>query len=185
MILQTQRLILRPWQEADAADLYQYAKDPRVGPIAGWQPHTSVEESRLIIRTVLAPPETYALVLRETGQAVGSASIMKPRSGSAPMGESEAEIGYWIGVPFWGQGLVPEAVERLLRRCFEDLGCTGVWCGYYDGNHQSKRVQEKCGFLYHHSSGLEPSPLGDLRVEHFSYLSRERYIFLHPDHRSG
>ena len=54
MILQTQRLILRPWQEADAADLYQYAKDPRVGPIAGWQPHTSVEDSLRVIRTVLS-----------------------------------------------------------------------------------------------------------------------------------
>ena len=45
-----------------------------------------------------------------------------------------------------GQGSIPEAVRELLRRCFEDLNCTAVWCGYYDGNLKSKRVQEKCGF---------------------------------------
>ena len=52
--LQTTRLILRPWREEDADDLYIYASDPEVGPPAGWPPHTSVENSREIIRTVLS-----------------------------------------------------------------------------------------------------------------------------------
>lgn len=46
MELTTKRLILRKWQESDAKSLYEYAKDPRVGPIAGWPIHTSVEDSR-------------------------------------------------------------------------------------------------------------------------------------------
>ena len=62
---------------------------------------------------------------------------------SAEMQENEAEIGYWIGRPYWGQGLIPEAVRCLLKRCFEDLGMTAVWCGYYDGNTKSRRVMEK------------------------------------------
>ena len=41
----TERLILRPWQESDAESLYKYARDPEIGPIAGWPPHTSVEDS--------------------------------------------------------------------------------------------------------------------------------------------
>lgn len=76
MILETGRLILRRWEEADAEELYQYAKDPAVGPIAGWPPHTSVENSREIIRDVLTAPETYAVVLKETGKPVGSIGIM-------------------------------------------------------------------------------------------------------------
>ena len=60
MIIKTERLILRPWEESDAEDLYLYAKDERVGPAAGWLPHTSVENSRKIIKTVLSEPETYA-----------------------------------------------------------------------------------------------------------------------------
>ena len=71
-MLETERTLLRPWEEADAEECYKYAKDPRVGPIAGWPVHTSVENSRQIIRDVLAVPETYAIVLKETGLPVGS-----------------------------------------------------------------------------------------------------------------
>ena len=179
MNLETERLILRPWRDKDAEALYQYAQDPRVGPIAGWPPHTSVENSLEIIHTVFSAPETYAVVLKTTGKPVGSAGIMMPGKGSAPMGEHEAEIGYWIGVPYWGQGLIPEAVRELERRCFEDLGCTALWCGYYDKNFKSKRVQEKCGFIYDHTLRDQMSPLGDLKTEHFGYLKKEDWMRHH------
>ena len=65
MELQTKRLILRPWQESDAESLYKYASNPNVGPIAGWPPHTSVENSREIIKNELSAPETFAVVLKE------------------------------------------------------------------------------------------------------------------------
>ena len=98
--LETSRLILRPWQETDAESLYKYAKDPAIGPIAGWPPHTSVEHSLEIIRTIFAAPETYALVLKETGEPVGSAGIMRSDGmHSVAMQNDEAEIGYWMGVP--------------------------------------------------------------------------------------
>lgn len=63
MILETNRLILRPWEESDAESLFKYASHPDVGPIAGWAVHTSVENSLEIIRSVLSAPETYAVVL--------------------------------------------------------------------------------------------------------------------------
>lgn len=173
--LETKRLLLRPWKDADAEKLYQYAKDPKVGPIAGWPPHADVEDSRKIIRDVLSEPETYAVVLKATGQPVGSVGIMFGEKGSAPMKKQEAEVGYWIGVPFWGQGLIPEAVEALLYRCFKELGCDGAWCGYYEGNEKSKRVQEKCGFLYHHTETGKITPMGDLRTEHFTYQTKKQW----------
>ena len=172
-MLETKRLILRPWVDADAADLYEYAKDPRVGPSAGWPPHTSVENSLQVIRGVLSEPETYAVVLKETGKPVGSIGIMFSGTGHAPMAEREAEIGYWIGVPYWGHGLIPEAVRELLRYCFEDLNCTAVWCGYYDGNEKSKRVQEKCGFIYHHMEADKETLTGERKIEHFTRLTKE------------
>lgn len=76
MNMETQRLILRPWTENDAESLYNYAKDPAIGPIAGWPPHTSVENSREIIRDILSAPETYAVVLKETNEPIGSVGIM-------------------------------------------------------------------------------------------------------------
>ena len=122
------------------------------GLLPGWPPHTSVEDSLNIIRTVFAAPETYAVELKQTGEPVGSIGIMFGDGlHSAEMQENEAEIGYWIGKPYWGQGLIPEAVRRLMQRCFEDLGINAIWCGYYDGNTKSRRVMEKCGFRFHHT----------------------------------
>ncbi len=177
MLIETERLILRPWTEDDAGALYQYARDPAVGPAAGWPVHTSVENSREIIRDVLSAPETYAVVPRGTGTPVGSIGLIAPQTSHTGIGPDERELGYWIGVPFWGRGLIPEAVRALLRRCFLELGCSAVWCGYYDGNRKSRRVQEKCGFRFHHTEEDKPCPLmGDVRTEHFTRLTREEWL---------
>ena len=143
MTLETERLILRPWKEDDAESLYKYAKNPEVGPIAGWPVHTSVENSREIIKSVLAADETYAVCLREDNVAIGSIGLTPPAQSHTKAADDEIEIGYWIGVPYWGQGLIPEAVRALQKHAFLDLGCSAIWCGYYDGNEKSKRCQEK------------------------------------------
>ena len=121
MILETERLILRPWEESDANDLFQYASNPEVGPIAGWPVHTSVENSKEIIKSVISAPETYAIVLKETMQPVGSIGLMIGSVSDKGIPDTEAEIGYWIGVPYWGQGLIPEAVREIMRCGFDDL----------------------------------------------------------------
>ena len=184
----TPRLILRPWVESDAEALYRFARDPLVGPPAGWPPHTSVENSREIIRTVLAARETYAMVLRydttdslsgeviSAGTPVGSVGIMFKGCGSYPhMTNTEAEIGYWVALPLWGRGLVPEAVKALQARCFTDLKLDGLWCGYYEGNEKSRRVQEKCGFVPRCNMEIPPHPLNGATKEFFTYLSREAW----------
>ena len=91
--------------------------------------------------------------------------------------DGELEVGYWIGVPFWGKGYIPEAVRRLQKYAFEELGCTAMWCGYYEGNEKSKRVQEKCGFIYHHTERDKPCLLmGDMRTEHYTYITKEQWL---------
>ena len=178
MELQTKRLILRPWQESDAEALYKYACNPNIGPIAGWPPHTSVENSREIIKNVLSAPETYAVVLKETGETVGSVGLMTARSEIrfARLTGSECEIGYWIGESYWGRGLIPEAVSELIRYAFEDLQMTTIWCGYFDGNENSKRVQEKCGFTYSYTEYGKRVPLmNDIRTAHFTKLTLEEW----------
>ena len=174
MILTTDRLILRPWTDADAETLYQYAKDPEVGPIAGWPVHTSVENSLEIIRTVLSADETYAVCLKDNNVAVGSVGLMIGKSSNLDLPDTEGEIGYWIGVPFWGQGLIPEACREIIRRGFEDLGLEKLWCGCFEGNIKSKRAQEKCGFRYHHTNrDIHWALMDDIRTEHVTCLSRE------------
>lgn len=176
MILETERLILRPWRESDAEDLYRYASDPLVGPIAGWPVHTSVENSLEIIEGVLSQPETYAVVLKSVGHVVGSIGLMVGDLSNIGLPDDEGEIGYWIGVPFWGQGLIPEAADELIRYGYEVLNLKKLWSGYFDGNAKSKRVQEKCGFTYHHTKENISWPLmGDIRTEHITCLPKEKW----------
>ena len=177
MRFETERLILRPWTEDDAESLFEYAKDPAVGPIAGWPIHTSVENSREIIREVLSADETYAVCLKEDNRAIGSVGLIPPAQSHTKAGDDEIEIGYWIGVPFWGKGLIPEAVRKLQEHVFLDLGCSAMWCGYYDGNVKSKKCQEKCGFTYHHTEENKPCVLmGDVRTEHFTRITKEEWL---------
>ena len=171
-MLETERLFLRPWTEADAPECFRYARDPRVGPPCGWTPHPDVEHTKRIIRTVLSDPETYAIVLKKTGLPVGSISLM--RNTSLASLDDEVELGYWLGVPYWGQGIVPEAARVLLRRAFTALGVSGVWCGYADGNEKSRRVQQKLGFRDQWTADSVRFPqTGEERTEHVSLLTRE------------
>lgn len=177
MIFETERLILRPWEETDAEDLYTYASDPRVGPSAGWPVHTSVENSREIIRDVLSAPHIYAMVLKETGQAVGSIGLKFREASNLPLHDNEAEFGYWVGVPFWGQGLTAEAVMVLRDYAFREMKLDMLWCGYYEGNEQSLRVQEKCGFTYRFTLVDVPVPLLDThKTEHVTCLTYHEWM---------
>lgn len=175
MYYETTRLILRPWREEDAAELFRYAADPEVGPPAGWPPHTDIENSRMIIREILSAEGTFAVVLKATGLPIGSIGIM--RNTNVSTAADEAEIGYWIGRPYWGQGLIPEAVQECLRICFQEQGCSRVWCAYFEGNEKSRRVQEKCGFRYHHTEQNKECPmLNEIRTEHITALEKGRWI---------
>ncbi len=182
MKLETERLILRPWEESDAETLYIFASDPEVGPAAGWPAHKSVEESRSIIKGVLSKNETYAIVPKKEGIAVGSISLMFVPSADLARNEKECELGYWIGKPFWGQGLVPEAARELLRHAFLDLNLERVWCGYYDGNVKSKRVQEKCGFKYMWTTEEVDVPqMNETRTGHVNCLTREEWLAMNNE----
>ena len=163
--IETARLLLRPWRERDAAALYALAKDPRIGPAAGWPAHTSAENSAEIIRTVLSAPGTYAVTLRGDDAAIGSIGF-KPTT--SEVGRGHLEIGYWVGAPFWGNGYIPEAVRALLALGFGPLGLTEIWCAHYADNHKSHRVIKKCGFTFRYAC-TEDVPLLHERREVWYY----------------
>ena len=143
-VLETERLILRPWRERDAAALYRCAGDPQVGLAAGWAPHKDEADSLNILRTVLMKPDTWAITLRGDDTPIGSIGASP---GSQPEENGEYEIGYWIARPFWGRGYAPEAVRALLGLYFA-FGAERLWCAHAEGNDKSRRVIEKCAFRY-------------------------------------
>ena len=176
MMLETERLILRRWEDSDAEEMYKYASDPDVGPIAGWPPHQSMDESLDVIRNVLNGKEAYALCLKEDGKAIGAIELKLNGHNDLSDRDDECELGYWIGKPFWGQGLMPEAVMEMLRHAFEDCGMQKVWVGYYEGNTKSKRVQEKCRFRYQwRSENVDVPLMHEKRTGHVSSMTKDQW----------
>lgn len=176
MRMETERLLLRRWEESDAESLFEYASDPDVGPIAGWPAHRSIEESLNVIKNVFSVPECYAICEKKNGEAIGAISLKMNGHTDMTERDDECELGYWLGKPFWGRGYVPEAARAILRHGFEELGMTTVWCGYYDGNEKSRRVQEKLGFAYHHTCQSVSVPLmNEVRIGHTNYMTKERW----------
>ena len=171
--LETKRLLLRPFTEGDAADLYEYAKDPKVGLPAGWPPHKSMEESREIIRTVFAAPNTFAVVDRASGKVIGSAGFTGKTREEFP--QKNDELGYALSPAFWGRGLMPEAVSELLRYAFGEMGLAAVWCSHYADNPQSQRVIEKSGFSFRMEETVVDGPTGQEKPTKFYVLTREMW----------
>ena len=178
-VMETSRFVLRPWQDSDAPALFRYASDPAVGPIAGWAPHESVDYSRVVIRDVFSAPETYAVVLKEAREPVGCCGLLFGDSrNSREMEDNEAEAGYWLGKPHWGNGIIPEAMAALLRHAFGKLSLAAVWISCDEANSNSRRVAEKCGFRYHHAEKGHKSFTGADTTFCFYRLSAEDYASL-------
>lgn len=148
-MMETARLILRPWRPEDAEALYKYASDRRVSELALWPCHTSTDMSRRVIEEVFMPnPHTFAIVLKATGEAVGCIGLVPPGEEHHALAADEREVGYWIGRPYWGQGLTPEALEALIAFCRDTLQLAALWITTDARNIASQRVAEKCGFRF-------------------------------------
>ena len=174
--LETDRLILRPWRESDAAECFKYASDPSVGPIAGWPAHKEIGETKTVIRDILCAPESYAIVWKETGEVIGDVAFKLRGASDLTDRDDECELGYWLGVPWWGRGIMTEAARECVRHAFEEFGMRAVWCGYYEGNDRSRRVQEKCGFRYHHpTKDLDVPLMHEKRTGIANLLTREEW----------
>lgn len=146
--LQTPRLTLRSWRADDLEDLYDYARVEGVGQMAGWLPHRSLDESRTVLQMFIEEKKTFALEYR--GRAVGSIGIEPYSEEDFPeLADLRGrEIGYVLSKALWGQGLMPEAVSRVVRWLFDDVRLDFLLVGHFERNRQSARVIEKCGFTY-------------------------------------
>ena len=143
-IIDTPRLRLRPWTDWDAPELYELARDPRIGMLCGWKPFECIDDAHEALSTVLAAPDSYAVTLASTGELVGSIAL---RIDTGSPEASVADTGYWIGVPYWGNGFATEAGDAIIDRARE-LGVKTIVLKYFDGNDASRRVSEKLGFAW-------------------------------------
>lgn len=146
MKLESDRIFLRRWQESDAPALFKYASNPEVGPRAGWPPHKSLEESRDVIKSIFSNDTTWAIVLKETEEAIGAMGYFTHETSNIPIARNDCEMGYWVAQPYWNQGICSEALRLMLDYCINEKKFDNIWCDHFTGNPASGRVMQKCGF---------------------------------------
>ena len=146
--LTTERLVLRPWRCDDLEDFFAYASVDGVGQMAGWKPHRNMEESRNILSHFIRGKHIFAL--EHNGKVIGSLGIERYSEDLYPELSPlrGREIGYVLSKDYWGQCLMPEAVEAVVRYLFEDVGLDFITVGHFIQNSRSQRVIEKSGFRY-------------------------------------
>ena len=166
-VMETSRIVLRPWQDSDAPVLYRWASDPDVGPRAGWAPHKSVEESLEVIRTVFKDAtNTWAIELKETGEAIGAMGYGPSCECNLPAREGEPLAGYWVAKPYWNQGICTEALGLMIEHIRVTTDIKSLISGHFVDNPASGRVMEKCGFI----------PTGETVIDETQYQGAGRPI---------
>ncbi|MBR3250849.1 MAG: GNAT family N-acetyltransferase [Erysipelotrichaceae bacterium] len=174
-VLKTQRLVLRPWQNEDLDDFYEYASVDGVGQMAGWLPHENKEVSKLILNSFMEGKKTFALEYK--GKVIGSLGIEKYDEERFPELEGLRcrEIGYVLSKDYWGQGLMAEAVNTVIDYLFNRAGLDVILCGHFLSNRQSKRVQEKCGFR-HYAYGTYKTRFDTIEEDEINILRKEEWL---------
>ena len=174
-VIETARLVLRPFRMEDAADMYRnWASDPEVTRFLTWQPHADLGVTQKYLTMVTenySDPRHYewALELKALGQVIGALSIVR-------MDEEigAVELGYCMGRTWWGQTLMPEAVQGILPYLFREVGANRVAARHAVGNPKSGRVMQKAGMTYEgtlRQAARSNQGLEDLCV--YSILARE------------
>ena len=146
--LHTRRLLLRPFRTEDGSDVRRLAGDPAVAADATAIPHPFEEGMAEAWIASHAPAfeagaqAVFAITLREDGALVGAAGLTLDRD------HRHAELGYWVGRPYWGGGYATEACEALVRYGFEALDLHRIHGNCLRRNPASARVMRKLGMVY-------------------------------------
>lgn len=143
--LSTERLLLRPFEQCDLEDLFEYARQPEVGPAAGWRPHEDMEETREVLQNFLNNSGELAIVDAAQAKVIGSIGLTKDERRDNHRAKA---LGYALNRHYWGRGYMGEAVKALLSYSFYTLLLDVVSVYHFPFNEQSRRVIEKCGFVY-------------------------------------
>lgn len=145
-VIETERLILRPFTEDDVEAFFACCRNPNLGNNAGWKPHETPEESLEILQTVFIPQENiWAIIRKEDQRLIGSIGIMPDLKRENP---TAGMIGYWLDEVCWGKGYMSEAATAVLDFGFNQLDLTLISANCYPHNERSQQVLKRQGFTY-------------------------------------
>lgn len=148
-VIETERLILRPFQIEDAEDMFNnWASDPEVTRYLTWPVHSSVEVTRTLLTDWVSHYTdggyfNWVMELKETGKAIGNISVVKLNENT-----EAADMGYCMSRAYWGQGLMPEALEAVMTYLFDVVGLNRIAACHDVNNPKSGRVMDKAGMKH-------------------------------------
>ena len=172
--LQTERLVMRMFQPGDAMDVFDYARSPIVGAMAGWAPHKTLLESQHVVRRFISRGDVWAIVEKRTGHVIGSIGL---HTDSRREIDNARMLGYALGENYWGKGYATEAAREVLRFAFMELQCPILSVYHYPGNTKSRHVIKKLGFVQEGTLRMASTlPNGSPTDEVCCSLTREEYL---------
>ena len=178
-VIETERLVLRRWRMQDMSGFLRFAADPEVMMAAGARPVLSPEEANTTLRRYTEDPYVFAIVLKETGEVMGKIRYQKDYR--RPYINS-VSVGYELARPFWGNGYMTEALCGMVRYAFDVMQMDVIGISHFTGNHRSRRVIEKAGFI---REGVIPYAFyrfdGRIFDEVTYSFTREEYLTGVPD----
>lgn len=147
VVLHTERLVLRPFCLSDAADMFSnWASDPEVTKFLTWPTHKSVQVTEYVLNDWIPhyiEPDYYHWAITLNDRPIGSMAVVQHDDAVG-----KAHIGYCIGRQWWHQGIVSEALQRVINFLFDEVGYQRIEARHDPRNPHSGGVMKKCGMKY-------------------------------------
>lgn len=148
-MLETERLLLRNYEESDLDDYFEYVSMDNVGPRAGFPPYTDKETARERLLLETTKPTQFAIVLKSENKVIGGVELMdcnRERYSNLGVEDGAKEIGCILSEKYWSEGYMTEAVRAVMRYAFVDLNVPVIYISHAKANISSGKMQDKCGF---------------------------------------
>ena len=142
--LETERLRIRPYTEADIPELVRLvgAREVAATTLRIAHPYTD-QDARDFLELAKEPDKLWlAITLRADGRQIGGIGLRLEQQ------HGHAELGYWLGVSYWGCGYATEAAGEVLRYGFENLGLHRIFATHFKHNPASGRILQKIGMRH-------------------------------------
>ncbi|HEX4450351.1 MAG TPA: GNAT family N-acetyltransferase [Kofleriaceae bacterium] len=147
----TPRLVLRPLEPRHAGELFPYASDPDVARTMSWNAHADLDETREWVDMMIrerAKQTELVWAIEHAGKAIGAIGLGRITWTFRAWRVDRAELGYWLGKPFWRQGMTGEAALAVTAWAFETMRLHKIMIGCIDGNIASQKIIEKLGYRF-------------------------------------
>ncbi len=174
--LETKRLLLRPFKDTDLNDFYEYAKVEGVGEAAGWKHHQSIKESEHFLSIFMKNPYDIAIEHKADKKMIGSIGFKEAKLDEFDSQFKQLEIGYVLSKDYWNQGLMSEAVSKVIEFAFNSLELDRLVVGHFTANKKSKRIIEKMGFKYVKDDVFKSESLNQT-------FDEKKYVLYNPNNK--